>query len=258
MVYSCVRYMLQSVHGTQLLTDNVRACAVPRIVPSTRLAMLAGEYQISRDFKTEVKGWGLPRHTVIMTNKRMIVSCKQCFLWFVRHEWETSVLYKCVTHHVPCTTTCRIHTSHSIELTCSRHCKQNSIEPHASSNGRCTPTSKQRSMLTPVGHCKTCTHVFVCRDVIDISIGHMRDRKCLLFALLCIAFGSLLFTWCVATRHLAAAFTMLGIFGTIGVSAIGKYLAEELLTEGDDLIVDVCKCALVLVQCLLASGCCVG
>ena len=68
---------------------------MPRVVPNTRLALLSGEYQISQDFKTEVHGCGLPRHTVIMTNKRMIVSCKQrCF---GRHEWETSILYKCAT-----------------------------------------------------------------------------------------------------------------------------------------------------------------
>jgi hypothetical protein len=70
--------------------------AVPRVVPNIRLALLAGEYQISQDFKTRTKGWGLPRHTVVMTNKRMIVSCKQRFLFCMRHEWETSILYKCV------------------------------------------------------------------------------------------------------------------------------------------------------------------
>ena len=57
--------------------------------------MLHNEYQISQPFKTKVHfKLGLPRHTVILTNRRMIVSCKQRFFFFFKHEWETSVLYK--------------------------------------------------------------------------------------------------------------------------------------------------------------------
>lgn len=67
---------------------------MPRPVPNTRLALLNGEHQISQSFKTKTRGWGLPRHTVVMTTKRMIVSCKQRFLFFFRNEWETSILYK--------------------------------------------------------------------------------------------------------------------------------------------------------------------
>lgn len=60
--------------------------------------MLHNEYQISTPFKTQVHvKLGLPRHTVILTNRRMIVSCKQRFLFFFKHEWETSVLYKCAS-----------------------------------------------------------------------------------------------------------------------------------------------------------------
>jgi hypothetical protein len=63
--------------------------------------MLQGEYQISQNFKTETKSkLGLPKHTVIMTNRRMIVSCKQRFLFCFKHEWETSVLYKCAFTYV--------------------------------------------------------------------------------------------------------------------------------------------------------------
>jgi hypothetical protein len=82
-----------------------------------------------------------------------------------------------------------------------------------------------------------------CRDVIDISIGHMRDRNCLLFAFASVAFGALLFVWCLPTDHVAAAFAMVAIFGTVGVTAVAKYFAEEYLAVGDDLIVDICKCA---------------
>lgn len=80
------------------------------------------------------------------------------------------------------------------------------------------------------------------RNVIDISIGHVGDRWILPFAFASVAFGSLLFVWCLVAGHQAAAFTMLGTFWSIGGLCLGRYLAEEYLTEGDDLIVDVCKC----------------
>jgi hypothetical protein len=82
----------------------------------------------------------------------------------------------------------------------------------------------------------------VYRDVVDISIGHVGDQWILPFAFTSVAFGSLLFVWSLVAGHHAAAFTMLGIFWSIGGLCLGRYLAEEYLTEGDDLIIDVCKC----------------
>ena len=50
------------------------------------------------------------------------------------------------------------------------------------------------------------TECMLCRDVIDISIGHMWDRRTLLFAFVSIAFGCLLFVWCLIADKIAAAF----------------------------------------------------
>jgi len=79
--------------------------------------------------------------------------------------------------------------------------------------------------------------------VVDISIGHCRDRKALAFAMLCLTFGSILGVICLVSGQIAAGITMLSIFWAIALGSVVSYLAEEYLSEGDDLIVDVCKCA---------------
>lgn len=77
----------------------------------------------------------------------------------------------------------------------------------------------------------------------DISIGHCRDRRALAFAMLCLAFGAILGVICLTSGQLAAGITMLSVFWSIALCFVVTYLAEEYLSEGDDLIVDVCKCA---------------
>jgi hypothetical protein len=80
------------------------------------------------------------------------------------------------------------------------------------------------------------------RDVIDISIGHCRDRRSLLFAVGCLAFGALLGVLCLVSGLLAIGIIMFAMFWSITLGVVAKYLAEEYLSEGDDLIIDVCKC----------------
>ena len=77
----------------------------------------------------------------------------------------------------------------------------------------------------------------------DISIGHVRDRNAAMTSFFALSFGALLFVWSLISGHPRTAWSMLCIFWIIAGLCIGRYLCAEYLSEGDDLIVDVCKCA---------------
>lgn len=85
--------------------------------------------------------------------------------------------------------------------------------------------------------------LLVSRDVVDVSIGHAWSHHALLFAFISVAFGSFLFVWCLVQDKVAAAFTMMGVFGIVGVAVLAQCLASDWLARGEDVIIDVCKCA---------------
>lgn len=59
----------------------------------------------------------------------------------------------------------------------------------------------------------------------------------------CLAFGALLGVVCLVSGIIVVGIIMIVIFWSIAAGVLMKYFAEEYLSEGDDLIIDVCKCA---------------
>ena len=93
------------------------------------------------------------------------------------------------------------------------------------------------------------------RDVIDISIGHATDRNTLLLSFASLAFGALLFIWALTSGTTLAAWVMLATFWGVAALLMGRQLCREFLSEGDDLIIDVCKCASAATRLLAVNEC---